>query len=276
MGDLAATARALVAPGKGILAADESTGTIKKRFDSIGTESTDDLPPRLPGAALHHPDGLRVHQRRHPLRRDDPPARRRRHPAGAGPRAPGRHPRASRSTPAPSRSPSHPARRSPRDSTGCASASRSTPASAPASRSGGPRTRSRPGTPSQYCIDVNAHALARYAALCQEAGLVPIVEPEVLMDGDHPIERCEGVTAVGARRRCSGSCSSSGSQLEGMLLKPNMVLAGAECPVQAATRRGRGGDAALLPLDRARRGPRHRVPLGRPVATRRPPRTSTR
>ena len=52
-------------------------------------------------------------------------------------------------------------------------------------------TRSATSIPSQYCIDVNAHALARYAALCQEAGIVPIVEPEVLMDGDHTIERCD-------------------------------------------------------------------------------------
>ncbi len=88
------------------------------------------------------------------------------------------------------------------------------------------------GIPSQYCIDANAHALARYAALSQEAGLVPIVEPEVLMDGDHAIERCHDVTS-----RTLDSVFSALFQhrilLEGMLLKPNMVLPGKGCAKQA-------------------------------------------
>ena len=86
--------------------------------------------------------------------------------------------------------------------------------------------------PSDYCIHVNAHALARYAALCQEAGIVPIVEPEVLMDGANSIERCEEVTdrvldAVFAELKAQNV------MLEGMLLKPNMVIAGKQCPQQA-------------------------------------------
>jgi fructose-bisphosphate aldolase class I len=86
--------------------------------------------------------------------------------------------------------------------------------------------------PSGGCIDANAHALARYAALCQEAGLVPIVEPEVLMDGDHTIDRCAEVTeevlnAVFLQLR------TQRVMLEGMILKPNMVLSGLECPTQA-------------------------------------------
>ncbi len=85
--------------------------------------------------------------------------------------------------------------------------------------------------PTDYCLHVNAHALARYAALCQEAGLVPIVEPEVLMDGDHTIDRSEEVTAA-AQAAVVGELRRQRVLLEGMLLKPNMVLAGYECPEQ--------------------------------------------
>jgi fructose-bisphosphate aldolase class I len=86
--------------------------------------------------------------------------------------------------------------------------------------------------PTQFCIDANAHALARYAALCQEAGLVPIVEPEVLMDGPHDIQRCQDVTA--ATLKCVFTALFEHCVLlEGMLLKPNMVLSGSECPEQA-------------------------------------------
>jgi len=87
------------------------------------------------------------------------------------------------------------------------------------------------GLPSAYCIQVNAHALARYAALCQEAGLVPIVEPEVLMDGDHMIDRSEEVTAA-ALSAVFDELREQRVLLEGILLKPNMVLAGYECPEQ--------------------------------------------
>jgi fructose-bisphosphate aldolase class I len=88
------------------------------------------------------------------------------------------------------------------------------------------------GIPTAYCIEANAHALARYAALCQEAGLAPIVEPEVLMDGRHTIERCEEVTAATLARVFS-ELASHRVEFEGMLLKPNMVLSGKECPKQA-------------------------------------------
>ena len=88
------------------------------------------------------------------------------------------------------------------------------------------------GLPSRACVDANAHALARYAALCQEGGLVPIVEPEVLMDGDHDLAACLAATeqtldAVFAQLRLQGVL------LEGMLLKPNMVVSGLACPRQA-------------------------------------------
>ena len=89
-----------------------------------------------------------------------------------------------------------------------------------------------PGLPSRYCIDVNAHALARFAALSQEAGLVPIVEPEVLMDGDHSIARCFEVTEA-TQRRVFEELAAQGVSLEGMLLKPNMVLSGKDAAVRA-------------------------------------------
>ena len=82
-----------------------------------------------------------------------------------------------------------------------------------------------PAIPTTACIEVNAHALARYAALCQEAGLVPIVEPEVLMDGDHPLARCAEVTTA-VLLTVFRQLQEQGVLLEGMLLKPNMVLPG--------------------------------------------------
>jgi fructose-bisphosphate aldolase, class I len=81
------------------------------------------------------------------------------------------------------------------------------------------------GLPSSNCVNVNAHALARYAALCQEQKLVPIVEPEVLMDGSHTIERCEEVTGK-VLHATFNALFEQGVNLEGMLLKPNMVIAG--------------------------------------------------
>ena len=87
------------------------------------------------------------------------------------------------------------------------------------------------GIPTDYCLHVNAHALARYVALCQEAGLVPIVEPEVLMDGDHTIDRSEDVTSA-AQVAVFAELRKQRVLLEGMLLKPNMVLAGYNCPEQ--------------------------------------------
>ena len=85
--------------------------------------------------------------------------------------------------------------------------------------------------PSQGCIEANAQALARYAALCQEADLVPIVEPEVLMDGEHTLERCFEVTEE-VLRTVFNQLYTQRVMLEGMILKPNMVLPGLTCPRQ--------------------------------------------
>ena len=91
------------------------------------------------------------------------------------------------------------------------------------------------GIPTRGCIDANAEALARFAALSQEAGLVPIVEPEVLMDGDHTIERCFEVTAE-TQASVFAALRRYRVRFDGMLLKPNMVVSGTGCPAQAGVR----------------------------------------
>jgi len=87
--------------------------------------------------------------------------------------------------------------------------------------------------PTKYGYQTNAASLAQYAALCQEAGLVPIVEPEVLMDGDHTIDRCEEVTTE-ALEAVFAELYEAGVKFEGMLLKPNMILAGKDSSQQAS------------------------------------------
>jgi fructose-bisphosphate aldolase class I len=87
--------------------------------------------------------------------------------------------------------------------------------------------------PSSACVSANAHALARYAALCQDMGLVPIVEPEVLMDGAHSIQRCEEVTDL-VLHAVFDTLFEQRVTLESILLKPNMVVAGKECARQAS------------------------------------------
>ena len=89
------------------------------------------------------------------------------------------------------------------------------------------------GLPSTKCVRANAHALARYAAACQEVGMVPIVEPEVLMDGAHSMERCQEVTGQ-VLQAVFDELASQQVELEGMLLKPNMVVAGTASAAQPA------------------------------------------
>jgi fructose-bisphosphate aldolase, class I len=89
--------------------------------------------------------------------------------------------------------------------------------------------------PTSRCVEANAHALARYAALCQERGVVPIVEPEVLMTGSHTIERCEEVTGQ-VLHAVFNQLFDQHVSLEGMLLKPNMVIAGEGCAKQASVK----------------------------------------
>jgi len=87
--------------------------------------------------------------------------------------------------------------------------------------------------PTRFCLEANAHALARYAALCQEAAIVPIVEPEVLLDGNHTIERCQEVNEE-TLRMTFAQLAEHRVHLEGMILKPSMVVAGKDNPRQAS------------------------------------------
>jgi len=228
---LEATARALVAPGKGILAADESTGTIEKRLKSIEVESTEEN-RRAYREMLFTTAGLGDHisgvilydETIRQSTKDGAPFTKVLVDAGVIP-----------------------------------GIKVDMGAKALAGAEGEKVTEGLDGLrerlmeyrelgakftkwravidigkdrPSAYCIHVNAHALARYAALSQEAGLVPIVEPEVLMDGPHPLERCYEVTEA----TLEGVFNELFSQrvvYERMLLKPNMVISGNECSEQA-------------------------------------------
>jgi fructose-bisphosphate aldolase class I len=228
--DLATTAKALVAPGKGILAADESSGTIKKRFDSIGIESTEDN-RRAYRELLFTPDGVEefisgVILFDETLRTS-----------------------ASDGTPFPELLASKgiiPGIKVDQGAKPLAGAEGETITEgldglrerlAEYRELGARFTKWRAvisidkTIPSDYCIWTNAHALARYAALSQEAGLVPIVEPEVLMDGEHTIETSYRVTDR-TQQAVFTELFDQRVEREGMLLKPNMVLAGYECSEQ--------------------------------------------
>ncbi len=231
--ELEATARAIVAPGKGILAADESTGTIKKRFDKIGVESTEEN-RRAYRDLLFTTDGVEefisgvilFDETIRQSTSDGVPFAKVLADKGIIP--------------------------------GIKVDKGAKPLALAAEgetltegldglrerlaeyRELGARFAKWRATytitdelPSQYTIDVNADALARYAALCQEAGLVPIVEPEVLMDGTHTIERAGDVTAA-VLEAVFHALYEQQCAYEGLLLKPNMVLPGYECSKQAS------------------------------------------
>jgi fructose-bisphosphate aldolase class I len=234
---LSATAQALVAPGKGILAADESSGTIKKRFDSIGADSTEanrrayrEMLFTTKGAAdfisgvilfdetirQHAADGTPLVQLLEaqgiiPGIKVD---------LGAKPLALTEGETVTEGLDGLRE------RLAEYHSLGARFAKWRATYTISASSS-------REVLPSAYCIEVNAHALARYAALCQEAGIVPIVEPEVLMDGDHTIERSFEVTSAVLDALYEALFLQRVS-LDGTLLKPNMVMSGYSCPQQAS------------------------------------------
>lgn len=226
------TARAMVAPGKGILAADESTGTIKKRFDTIRLESTEEhrrayreLLFTAPGAggfisgAILYDETLRQ--------------------------------KATDGTPFPALLAGQGILPGIKVDKG-AKPLGGFPGETVTEGLDGLRERLAEyaglgarfakwravidigeGIPSAFAIDANAHALARYAALCQEAGLVPIVEPEVLMDGAHTIGRCAEVTAA-TLQSVFAALFAHRVHLAGTVLKPNMVIAGKKCAAQAS------------------------------------------
>jgi fructose-bisphosphate aldolase class I len=217
-------ARALVAPGKGILAADESTGTIKKRFDSIGVESTEDR-RRAYREMLFTTKGAEefisgvilfdetIRQQASDGRTlvgvlED---------AGVIPGI-----KVDKGTTKLAKSP---------DELVTEGLDGLRQRLVEYRDLGAKFAKWRAVItigdfiPSRYCIDVNAHALARYASLCQDEGLVPIVEPEVLMDGAHSIERCYQVTSD-TLHIVFEALYLQRVEFEGMLLKPNMIVPG--------------------------------------------------
>jgi fructose-bisphosphate aldolase class I len=218
------TARELVAAGKGILAADESSGTIKKRFDSIGCDSTEDrrrayreMLFTTPGVSDYVSGVILFDETIRQNASDGRPLAKILESQGIIPGI--------------------------KVDKGAVQLAKS-PEELVTDGLDGLRARLveyrdlgarfakwravitiGAHIPSRLCLDVNAHALARYAALCQEEGIVPIVEPEVLMDGDHSLERCFQVTS-NTLHQVFGALYDQRVDLEGMLLKPNMVIPG--------------------------------------------------
>ena len=229
--ELELTARSLVAPEKGILAADESTGTIKRRFDKIGVESSEEMRRAYrellfttPGIGDHISGVILYDETIRQSAADGTPFPDVLAAAGVIPGI--------------------------KVDIGAKELALS-PGEKVTEGLDGLRERVAEyrelgarfakwravitigdGLPTGVCIDANAHALARYAAICQEGDLVPIVEPEVLMDGGHTIERCYDVT-VWTLKALYEQLFEQRIVLEGTLLKPNMIVSGAECPVQA-------------------------------------------
>jgi fructose-bisphosphate aldolase, class I len=230
--ELQDTARAIVADHRGILAADESTGTIKKRFDSIGIESTEENRRHYRQLLFTAPGveeaigGVILYDETIRQSADD-------------------------GTPFAETLASKGVIPGIKVDTG-AHGQAGFPGEKITEGLDGLRERLEEyrglgarfakwravitigdGIPSVACIRANAHALARYAALCQEAGIVPIVEPEVLMDADNTIERCYDVTSR-TLKWTFHELLVQGVDLRGTLLKPNMVISGKGCPEQAS------------------------------------------
>jgi len=228
---LRSTARSLVARGKGILAADESTPTIKKRFDTIGVESTEEN-RRAYRELLFTTEGIEAFisgvilfdETLRQSAADGTPLAKLLADRGIVPGIKvdkGAKPMAG-----------FPGEKITEGLDGLRGR-------LDEYRELGARFAKwravitiAHALPTAANLEANAHALARYAALCQEAGLVPIVEPEVLMDGGHDIARCEAVTAR-TLQTVFEALFRQRVDLEGMLLKPNMVISGLECPEQA-------------------------------------------
>ena len=229
------TARAIVADHKGILAADESTGTIKKRFDSIGVDSTEEtrrfyrqLLFTAPGMEEFIGGVILYDETIRQATDDGTPFVEVLAAKGVVPGIKvdsGAHDLAL-----------HPGEKITEGLDGLR-------ARLEEYRELGARFAKwravitiGDGIPSVACIRANAHALARYAALCQEAGIVPIVEPEVLMDADNTIERCYDVTSR-TLKWTFHELHVQGVDLHGTLLKPNMVISGKGCAEQAPSSR---------------------------------------
>src|SRR6478672_561446 len=225
LNELNRVAEAMVAPGRGILAADESSGTIKKRFDAIGVENSEDnrrdyreMMFRTNEAMSKFVSGVILYDETiRQKAKDGTPLVKLIEKAGALPGI-----KVDKGT---KPLPFCPGELITEGLDGLRERLAEY-------RSLGAKFAKWRATysiaenePSEYCVWTNAHALARYAALCQEADLVPIVEPEVLMDGDHDAERCYVVTEW-LLKTVFEQLYYQKVALEGMVLKPNMVIAG--------------------------------------------------
>jgi len=231
--ELNKVARAMVAPGKGILAADESSGTIKKRFDAIGVESTEDnrrdyreMMFRTAEAMKNHISGVILYDETiWQKAKDGTPLVKIIEQMGAIPGI-----KVDEGT--------KPLPNSPGEliTAGLDKLADRLPKYY---EQGARFAKWRAvidignGIPSYNAIHANAHALARYAALCQAAQIVPIVEPEVLMDGDHDIDRCYSVTEF-VLKETFQELYYAKVALEGMVLKPNMAIAGKKSAKKAS------------------------------------------
>src|ERR687897_2354013 len=227
------TAKAIVADHKGILAADESTGTIKKRFDAIGVESTEET-RRFYRQLLFSASGMEdftggviLYDETIRQSADDGT------PFSELLSSKGVVPGIKVETGAQDLA-GHPDEKVTEGLDGLRA--RLTEYYALGARFSKWRAviTIGDGIPTDACIHTNAHALGRYAAMSQEAGIVPIVEPEVLMDADNTIERCYEVTAR-TLHVVFYELYRQGVALEGLLLKPNMVISGKKCPTQATS-----------------------------------------
>ena len=230
--ELNKVALAMVAPGRGILAADESSGTIKKRFDAIGVESTEDSRRDYREMLFRSAEGMKhisgvilydetIWQKA----KDGTPLVHLIKKAGAIPGI-----KVDEGT--------KPLPFSP-DELVTVGLDKLADRLPKYYEQGARFAKWRAvidigkSIPSRNCIKANAHALARYAALCQEAQIVPIVEPEVLMDGDHDIDRCFTVTER-VLHAVFGELFDARVQLEGIVLKPNMVIPGKKSAKRAS------------------------------------------
>jgi fructose-bisphosphate aldolase, class I len=232
LAELKKVAEAMVAPGKGILAADESSGTIKKRFDAIGVESTADnrrdyreLLFRSMDAMRNHISGVILYEETiRQSAKDGTPLVKVIQQSGAIPGI-----KVDKGT---KPLPFHDGEVITEGLDGLAERL------AEYHGLGARFAKWRAvidigaGIPTEYAIRANAQALARYAALCQQAGLVPIVEPEVLMDGDHTIDRCSQITHW-VLQETYEELFQARVFLEGTVLKPNMVVPGKKCSKRA-------------------------------------------
>ncbi|HEX3605919.1 MAG TPA: class I fructose-bisphosphate aldolase [Candidatus Dormibacteraeota bacterium] len=230
--ELEAIARALVAPHKGILAADESTGTIGKRFAAIGIDNVEpnrrayrDMLLTTPDLAEHISGVILYDETIRQQALDGTPFPELLAKVGIIPGI--KVDTGARDLPL------HPGEKITEGLDGLPERV------AEYVRLGARFAKWRAvitigeGIPSRACLVANAQALARYAAICQEGGLCPIVEPEVLMDGDHSIERCEEVTTE-TLDTVFEHLRTAGVAYEGMVLKPNMVVPGKAAPRQAS------------------------------------------